>query len=132
MAFGFLFEFCIFLDCKKLHTKILKVGFNRETVLCDKLMGFYIAVSDLDSVVKVFDDMPSRSLMTYNKELSNFAQGIFRRLTEEYVVLWLAMIARYTQHDFFTEVLKLFQEMLHCGIQSDISFSSAISACATI
>ena len=70
MAFGFLFEFCVFLDCKKLHTKILKVGFNRETVLCDKLMDFYI---DLDSVVKVFDDMPSRSLMTYNKELSGFA-----------------------------------------------------------
>ena len=107
-------NFSSFLDCKKLHAKILKVVFDRETVLCDKLIDFYIAVGDLDIIVKVFDDMSSRSLMTYNKVLYGFAEGILRRLTEE-DVSWLAMIAGYTQHELFTEALKLFEEMHTVG-----------------
>ena len=50
-------NFSSFLDCKKLHAKILKVVFDREIVLCDKLIDFYIAVGDLDIIVKVFDDI---------------------------------------------------------------------------
>ncbi|XP_015578666.2 pentatricopeptide repeat-containing protein At4g13650 [Ricinus communis] len=92
-----LLDFCLnsasFLDCKKLHSKILKIGFDKESVLCDKLIEFYFAVGDLNSVVKVFDDMPSRSLMTWNKVLSglvanktsNRVLGLFAQMVEENV-----------------------------------------------
>lgn len=69
-----LLDFCLnsgsFAECKKLHGKIVKAGFDRERVLCDKLIDFYLAEGDLDSVVQVFDDMPTRSMITWHKGLS--------------------------------------------------------------
>lgn len=61
------------------------------------------------------------------------ARKILRRLTEEDVVSWTALIAGYAQHDFFIEALELFTEMQDRGIESDnIGLASAISACSGI
>ncbi|CAI0384340.1 unnamed protein product [Linum tenue] len=195
-------------DCQKLHGRILKVGFDREIIICDKLIDVCFTSGDLNGVVKVFEDMPERDVHAWNKILSGFsarkmskkvlelfsqmlaeavspneytfanalracralylgeqihtlvmktgfhfnvyvcsvlidmyakhgkldtALTILRRLGEEDVVSWTAMIAGCTQHDLFNEALKLFEEMLSRGIQADsIGFSSAISACAGI
>ncbi|XP_065852215.1 pentatricopeptide repeat-containing protein At4g13650 [Euphorbia lathyris] len=92
-----LFDSCLnsgnLIDCKKLHGKILKVAFDRESVLCDKLIDFYLTANDLNSVVKVFDNMPSRGVTTWNKILSSFLSkkmnnrvlGLFMQMVEENV-----------------------------------------------
>ncbi|KAF2288233.1 hypothetical protein GH714_005194 [Hevea brasiliensis] len=95
---------------EQIHSQVIKAGFQFNVYVCSVLIDMYAKHGKLD-----------------------IAQGLLRRLTEEDVVSWTAMIAGYTQHDLFAEALKLFEEMLNRGIQSDnIGFSSAISACAGI
>ena len=95
---------------EQIHTQVIKTGFQFNVYVCSVLIDMYAKLGELDT-----------------------ARGILKRLREEDVVSWTAMIAGYTQHDFFTEALKLFQEMEDQGIRSDnIGFSSAISACAGI
>ncbi|CAK7343076.1 unnamed protein product, partial [Dovyalis caffra] len=46
-----------------LHGKILKVGFDKEGVLCNKFIDVYFALGDLDNAVKVFDGGMEASMM---------------------------------------------------------------------
>ncbi|KAL6986925.1 hypothetical protein U1Q18_012688 [Sarracenia purpurea var. burkii] len=95
---------------KQIHTQVIKTGFQPNVYVCSVLIDMYAKHGKLDT-----------------------AHKIFRRLNEEDVVSWTAMIAGYAQHDLFVEALKLFEEMQEQGIRSDnIGFSSAISACAGI
>ncbi|XP_059647315.1 pentatricopeptide repeat-containing protein At4g13650 [Cornus florida] len=95
---------------EQIHTQVIKTGFQPNVYVCSVLIDMYAKHGKLDTAWK-----------------------ILRRLNEEDVVSWTAMIAGYAQHDLFGEALKLFQEMQDQGIRSDnIGFSSAISACAGI
>ncbi|KAF5930094.1 hypothetical protein HYC85_030967 [Camellia sinensis] len=95
---------------EQIHTQVIKTGFQPNVYVCSVLIDMYAKHGKLDT-----------------------ANKILRRLKEEDVVSWTAMIAGYTQHDLFVEAFKLFAEMEDQGIRSDnIGFSSAISACAGI
>lgn len=95
---------------EQIHTQVIKTGFHPNVYASSVLIDMYAKHGKLDS-----------------------AHKILRRINEEDVVSWTAMIAGYAQHDMFVEALKLFEEMEGRGIRSDnIGFSSAISACAGI
>ncbi|WJX29546.1 Pentatricopeptide repeat-containing protein [Trifolium repens] len=95
---------------EQIHTQVLKTGFQFNVYVSSVLIDMYAKHGKLDT-----------------------ALTIFRRLREDDVVSWTAMIAGYTLHDKFAEALNLFKEMQDQGIQSDnIGFASAISACAGI
>ncbi|PRQ32485.1 putative tetratricopeptide-like helical domain, DYW domain-containing protein [Rosa chinensis] len=95
---------------EQVHTQAIKTGFQFNAYVCSVLIDMYAKHGKLDT-----------------------ALGILRRLTEDDVVSWTAMIAGYAQHDLFAEALLLFEEMQNRGIRSDnIGFSSAISSCAGI
>lgn len=95
---------------EQIHTHVMKTGFHLNVYVCSVLIDMYAKHGQLD-----------------------LALQILRRLPEDDVVSWTAMIAGYVQHDMFSEALKLFEEMKSRGILSDnIGFSSAISACAGI
>lgn len=95
---------------EQIHAQTLKTGFQFNVYISSVLIDMYAKHGKLDT-----------------------AREILRRLKEEDVVSWTAMIAGYTQNDMFTNALKLFKEMQDRGIQSDnIGFSSAISACAGV
>ncbi|XAR68664.1 hypothetical protein NMG60_11003868 [Bertholletia excelsa] len=95
---------------EQIHSQVIKTGFQPNVYVCSVLIDMYSKHGKLDT-----------------------ANKILRRLKEEDVVSWTAMIAGYAQHDLFVEALELFKEMQVVGIQSDnIGFSSAISACAGI
>ncbi|CAN0920655.1 Pentatricopeptide repeat-containing protein At4g13650 [Linum grandiflorum] len=71
------------VEYQKLHGRILKEGFDRESLVCDKLIDICFAVGDLNGVIKVFEDMPERSMHTWNKILSGFsARKMSKRVTE--------------------------------------------------
>ncbi|KAG4122461.1 hypothetical protein ERO13_D11G268600v2 [Gossypium hirsutum] len=95
---------------EQIHSQVIKTGFQYDVYVCSVLIDMYAKLGKLETALE-----------------------ILRRLPEEDVVSWTAMIAGYTQHDMFDEALKLFGDMLNQGIQSDnIGLSSAISACAGI
>ncbi|KNA24094.1 hypothetical protein SOVF_018980 [Spinacia oleracea] len=95
---------------EQIHTQVIKTGFQFNEYVCSVLIDMYAKQGFLDP-----------------------AEKIFRRLTENDVVSWTAMIAGYGQHEMYVHALKLFEEMLCRGIQVDnIGLSNAISACAGI
>ncbi|XVF57327.1 hypothetical protein PTKIN_Ptkin06aG0196300 [Pterospermum kingtungense] len=95
---------------EQIHSLVIKTGFQCNVYVCSVLIDMYGKLGKLETALE-----------------------ILKRLPEEDVVSWTAMIAAYTQHDMFDEALKLFGDMLNQGIQSDnIGLSSAISACAAI
>lgn len=95
---------------EQIHSQVLKTGFQFNVYVSSVLIDMYAKHGKLDHALK-----------------------IFRRLKENDVVSWTAMIAGYTQHDKFAEALNVFKEMQDQGIKSDnIGFASAISACAGI
>ncbi|KAJ6360154.1 hypothetical protein OIU77_004212 [Salix suchowensis] len=77
-TYTWLLDLCLnsgsLVECKKLHGKILKLGFGNESVLCNKLVDVYFALGDLDGVVKVFEDMPNRSARSWDKIISGFME----------------------------------------------------------
>ncbi|XP_047325447.1 pentatricopeptide repeat-containing protein At4g13650 isoform X2 [Impatiens glandulifera] len=94
---------------KQIHTQVVKTGFQPNVYVCSVLIDMYAKLGKLD-----------------------IAHQMLRRIPED-LVSWTALIAGYTQHDKFSEALKLFEEMNDRGIRSDnIGLSSAISACAGI
>ncbi|XP_042033324.1 pentatricopeptide repeat-containing protein At4g13650-like [Salvia splendens] len=95
---------------QQVHTQAIKTGFQPNVYVCSVLIDMYAKNGELETAIK-----------------------ILRRLNEDDLVSWTAMISGYTQHDMFAEAIKLFEEMQERGIQSDnIGLASAISACAGI
>ncbi|XP_021732809.1 pentatricopeptide repeat-containing protein At4g13650-like [Chenopodium quinoa] len=95
---------------EQIHTQVIKTGFQVNEYVCSVLIDMYAKHGFLDT-----------------------AEKIFRRLTENDVVSWTAMIAGYGQHEMYAHALKLFEEMLCRGIRPDnIGLSNVISACAGI
>ncbi|GMN39002.1 hypothetical protein TIFTF001_008225 [Ficus carica] len=95
---------------EQIHTQVIKTGFQFNAYVCSVLIDMYAKHGKLD-----------------------VALGILRRLTEDDVVSWTAMVAGYTQHDMYVEALKLFEELEYRGIRPDnIGLASAITACAGI
>ncbi|KAJ4721235.1 Pentatricopeptide repeat-containing protein [Melia azedarach] len=92
-TFIWLLEGCLnngsLLEAKKIHGRILKLGFDREQVLCDRIFDIYIATGDLDGAIKVFDDMPNRSVFSWNKLISRF---VAKKLSSRVFGLFLQMI----------------------------------------
>ncbi|CAL9225186.1 unnamed protein product [Arabidopsis halleri] len=78
---------------RKLHSQILKLGFNNNACLSEKLLDFYLFKGDLDSALKVFDEMPERTIFTWNRMIKEFASrnlidevfGVFGRMVNENV-----------------------------------------------
>ncbi|KAL1531763.1 pentatricopeptide repeat-containing protein-like protein [Salvia divinorum] len=95
---------------QQVHTQAIKTGFQPNVYVCSVLIDMYAKNGELETALK-----------------------ILRRLSDDDIVSWTAMISGYTQHDMFAEAIKLFEEMQEQGIQSDnIGLASAISACAGI
>ncbi|KAL5547156.1 hypothetical protein UlMin_006843 [Ulmus minor] len=60
------------VDATKLHCRILKLGFDRELVQCDRLMDVYISCGDFHSAVQVLDEMPHTGISSWNKIIYGF------------------------------------------------------------
>lgn len=95
---------------EQVHTQAIKTGFQPNVYVCSVLIDMYAKHGELETAMK-----------------------IFRRLHEDDLVSWTAMIAGYAQHDMFAEALKLFKEMQERRMRSDnIGLASVVSACAGI
>lgn len=78
---------------RKLHSQILKLGFDNNACLSEKLLDFYLFKGELDGAFKVFDEMPERTVFTWNKMIKEFASrnlsgkvfGLVSRMVNENV-----------------------------------------------
>ncbi|KAL8533371.1 hypothetical protein ACS0TY_009670 [Phlomoides rotata] len=96
--------------CEEIHGSIIRSGFGLDSVVCTCLIRLYAAYGGLDSMRKVFDEMPVRDLVTWN-----------------------SMISCYNQQGLHYNTLKLFDEMKSVGVGFDgFSLVSLLSACAHV
>ncbi|KAK1271274.1 Pentatricopeptide repeat-containing protein [Acorus gramineus] len=75
------------LDAKRVHSRILKSGFNGDRELGDRLLRVYVGLGDMWDALKLFDDMSHRSIESWNCLISGWlankayrnALGVFLR-----------------------------------------------------
>ncbi|XP_024003895.1 pentatricopeptide repeat-containing protein At4g13650 [Eutrema salsugineum] len=92
-------------EVRKLHAQILKLGFGNNASLCEKLLDFYLFKGDLDVSFKMFDEMPERTVFTWNKMIKELAS---RNLSDRILCLVSRMVNENVTPDegTFTGVLE--------------------------
>ena len=102
-------------------------------------MALYCVCGDVVAARKVFDEMPSLSLVSWTVMISGYAKVrdvdsarfFFDEAPERDRGIWGAMISGYVQNNCFKEGLYLFRLMQFTDVVSDESiFVSILSACA--
>ncbi|CAN4078229.1 unnamed protein product [Withania somnifera] len=80
-------------DAKKLHGRLLKLGFGDEYRICTRFLDIYVAGGDVFGALQIFDNLPSgiRNVSCWNMLLSGFSMmkrndvviDLFSRMTRE-------------------------------------------------
>ncbi|KAF5776400.1 putative tetratricopeptide-like helical domain superfamily [Helianthus annuus] len=97
-----------FMFGTQLHSLVLKNGMQGEGFIANALVTLYAKWERIADAEKVFDEMPSRDLVSWNAILSGYSQ----------------------EGSYEVEAFTTFVEMVRLGLKLDhVSFTSAVSAC---
>ncbi|XP_011626680.2 pentatricopeptide repeat-containing protein At5g66520-like [Amborella trichopoda] len=132
---------CLLRDGKKIHSQILKHGFQSVPVIGNSLMGFYSMCENLVDVNLLFDQMHERDLISWNTLITSIgkrgdfesARRVFDAMPDRNLVSWAALIDAYVKGGHFLEALRLFCEMQKFGMEPDeVTVASVLCACANL
>jgi pentatricopeptide repeat protein len=96
---------------EQMHCLIWKHGFKTDVFVGSALAGMYAKCADMSLAERVFDEMPKRSLVSWN-----------------------SMIVGFLQNKFYDRAVGVFREVLSESLDSpdEVSCSGALSACANM
>ncbi|KAK6287282.1 hypothetical protein POUND7_013461 [Theobroma cacao] len=98
------------LEGKQLHTQLIKLGFHSIIHLQTLLIRFYSASGDLLDAHYMFDEIPSKS-----------------------IVSWTALISAYVANQKPQKAVELFRKMQMLNVEPDqVTVTVALSACADL
>eukprot|EP01018_Ginkgo_biloba_P015752 Gb_28279 [translate_table: standard] len=102
-------KFCTRIkEGKRLHAHMIKIGFNQDISLLNRIVAMYVRCGSLDHARHVFDEMPERN-----------------------VVSWTAIIVGYARHGHVEEALTLFCRMQLLGTKpNQFTFAFILRVCA--
>lgn len=111
-TFPFVLKCCARLNLthqgKQIHGLVLKLGLCSDLYIGNSLVKMYWEFGDFTDACRVFDKMPDRD-----------------------VVSWTSMIDGLVDDDRPSEAIKLFREMLECGVElNDVTIVCVLRACA--
>lgn len=121
------------------HTHIVKHGFQSDRFIQNSLIHMYGACGDIGFARKVFDDMLTRNLVSWNAMLDGYAKckdmglarELFDKMLERDVVSWSSLIDGYVKAGEYMEALVQFQEMQVMGTKAnEVTMVSVLCACA--
>ncbi|KAL0309511.1 UNVERIFIED_CONTAM: putative pentatricopeptide repeat-containing protein, mitochondrial [Sesamum radiatum] len=93
-----------------LHCLTWKYGLSTVLAVANCFLSMYVHCGSIESARKLFDEIPRKSLITWN-----------------------AMISGYSQNGLGKEVLDLYQEMQSLGVCPDeVTFVGVLSSCANL
>ncbi|KAJ3678304.1 hypothetical protein LUZ60_002107 [Juncus effusus] len=93
---------------KQIHSLVSKVGFQQNMIVGNSLVDMYSKCSDISSARKMFDEIPTRD-----------------------VISWTTMIVNEAQHGRANQAFKLFDEMSLNRIKpNEVTFVGLIYACS--
>ncbi|XP_038882179.1 pentatricopeptide repeat-containing protein At1g09220, mitochondrial-like isoform X2 [Benincasa hispida] len=129
-AYSFLLHSCADLELAgpglQLHTLTLKLGFPSHVYVQTAILRMYAASGFLLDALKVFDEMPDRSSVTWNVLITGLvklgelgrARAVFDQMPIRNVVSWTAIIDGYTRLNRHEEAVGLFWTMVaHYGVE---------------
>ncbi|KAM4108055.1 hypothetical protein ACB094_03G016000 [Castanea mollissima] len=91
---------------RAVHSHIVHSQFKDDLVIHNTILNMYAKCGALDDARKLFDEMPSKDMVT-----------------------WTALISGYSQNDRAEDALVLFPQMLHFGLQpNQFTLSSLLKA----
>ncbi|XP_042045931.1 putative pentatricopeptide repeat-containing protein At3g11460, mitochondrial isoform X2 [Salvia splendens] len=93
-----------------LHCLVMKLGFTSHHDVANCFLSMYSRCESIESSRRLFDEIPERSLITWN-----------------------AMISGYSQNGLCAEVLDLFRDMQCSGVPPDeVTLVGVLSSCANL
>ncbi|GKV12135.1 hypothetical protein SLEP1_g23325 [Rubroshorea leprosula] len=126
---------------KSIHAHIIKSGLHCCVVLMNNLMNFYAKTGSISNAHSLFDEMPVKTIFSWNTLLSAFAkQGmisqafdVFNKIPNRDSVSWATMIVGYNQMGCFKNAIRVFAEMIKDGVEpTEYTITSVLASCAAI
>ncbi|KAJ0045967.1 hypothetical protein Pint_05649 [Pistacia integerrima] len=94
----------------KIHTLIVKAGFDYDVFVKTSLLSFYAKCGYMEDALKVFDDIPDKN-----------------------AVSWTAVISGYISDGKFREAIDMFSRLLEMGVRPDgFSLVKVLYACSKL
>lgn len=124
---------------ESVHGVILRHGFLSDRFVTNSLIHMYGSCSDAMSARKLFDEMPSRNLVSWNTMLDGYAKcgnldlmkEVFDLMLERDVVSWSSLIDGYVKGGEYSEALAIFDRMRAAGQKAnEVTMVSGLCACA--
>ncbi|KAJ4961515.1 hypothetical protein NE237_021425 [Protea cynaroides] len=126
---------------RQVHAQVLIFGFTSNVVLSSSIVDAYSKCGIIGDARKLFDDMPTRDVLTWTTLVSGYAKWgdmesarkLFNEMPEKNPVSWTALISGYVRSGLGHEALELFADMMMMNIKPDqFTISSSLCACASI
>nr|XP_027073842.1 pentatricopeptide repeat-containing protein At5g44230 [Coffea arabica] len=127
---------------RQIHGQSLKIGgFVQDLFVGNTLIDMYVKCGCLDFARRVFDELPTRDVISFTALIVAYAKSgdmvaaseLFDRLPVKDMVAWTAMVTGFAQNAQPKEALEYFEKMQNSGVNTDeVTLSSVISACAQL
>uniref|UniRef100_A0A5B7C9Q0 Pentatricopeptide repeat-containing protein n=1 Tax=Davidia involucrata TaxID=16924 RepID=A0A5B7C9Q0_DAVIN len=121
------------------HGRIAKTGYETDRFVQNSLIHMYTSCGEIVYARNMFDEMPSRNLVSWNAMLDGYAKcgdidlgrEVFELMPERDVVSWSSLIDGYVKDEDYGEALAIFERMRFVGPQAnEVTMVSVLCACA--
>ncbi|CAN8305770.1 unnamed protein product [Cochlearia groenlandica] len=127
---------------KKVHEHIKSSGFVPGVVIYNRLLGMYAKCGSFGDARKVFDEMPTRDVCSWNVMVNGYAEAglledarkVFDEMPERDSYSWTAMVTGYVKKFQPEEALLLYglMQKIPSSKANIFTVSSAVAAAAAI
>lgn len=155
-TYAFLFSACaranssLLCQGEQLHARIVSAGFGSNVYVQTNLINMYATATAaaggtreeaIARARKVFDDMPQRSIVSWNSMLAVYLQlgelhtasEFFGEMPKRDAVSWTAMITGWARAGKASQALELFREMRRARVTPDqVTMIALLSVCTEL
>ncbi|KAF2309531.1 hypothetical protein GH714_003702 [Hevea brasiliensis] len=157
-SFSVALKACVNLKDSRLgrgvHGQVIKSSEEPDQVVNNALLTLYAQCGCSSEMLKMFDEMPQRNVVSWNSLIAGFAKqdqlfealDMFRKMQSEGTDLvgrlfngmrskdlasWNAMLTGYAINGRMREAMELFDEMVSSGVRPDeVTFIALLSGCS--
>ncbi|KAG0481653.1 hypothetical protein HPP92_012511 [Vanilla planifolia] len=126
---------------RAIHALCVKFSLHYDAYVATGILDMYARGGDVVSARKLFDRMPSRSIVSFTAMVAAYAKSgdvdlafqMFEGLPEKDSVCWNTMINGYTQHGRPNDAVLLFRRMLRSSVKpNEVTILSVLAAIAQL